>query len=51
MQVDKVQLDNNLVEILKHFIVDFTLLIYTDNFCLFYEYYIRWYWHKDSKFY
>lgn len=46
MQVSKIEVDNNLQETLQYVSRDFPLVIYTDEFSLFEEGYIRWHWHK-----
>ena len=46
MQVSKIEVDSNLKEIVQYMSSDFPLVIYTDEFRLFEEGYIRWHWHK-----
>lgn len=46
MQVSKIEVDENLEEIVQYVSSDFPLVIYTDEFSLFEEGYIRWHWHK-----
>lgn len=50
MQVTKIEVNNNLQETSKHGSPDFPLAIYTDNFSLFEDGYIRWHWHKEVQF-
>lgn len=49
MQFIKIEVDNKLQEINKHGSSDLPIAIYTDNFSLFEEGYIRWHWHKEIQ--
>ncbi len=50
MQATKIEVNDNLQEIVKHGSYDFPLAIYTDKFNLFEDGYIRWHWHKEVQF-
>jgi len=50
MQATKIEVNDNLQETVKHGSYDFPLAIYTDNFSLFEDGYIRWHWHKELQF-
>lgn len=47
MQVSKIEVDDNLKEIVKNVSSDFP--IYIDEFSLFKKEYVRWHWHKDMQ--
>lgn len=49
MQLSKIEIDNTDREIVKYKSGDFPFLIYTDEFRLFDEGYIRWHWHNDLQ--
>ena len=49
MQLSKIETDEQNREIVKYKSGDFPFLIYTDEFRLFDEGYIRWHWHKDLQ--
>ncbi|GKX67303.1 AraC family transcriptional regulator [Inconstantimicrobium mannanitabidum] len=50
MQATKIEVNDNLMEIVKHGSYDFPMAVYTDKFDLFEEGYIRWHWHKELQF-
>ena len=49
MQLFRIEVDDDNREIVKYKSGDFPFLIYTDEFRLFDEGYIRWHWHKDLQ--
>ena len=49
MQVNKIDVDSNLQEIIKHGSSDLPIALYNDDFSLFDEGYIRWHWHKEVQ--
>lgn len=49
MQLFKIEVDDTDREIVKYKSGDFPFLIYTDEFRLFDEGYIRWHWHDDFQ--
>lgn len=50
MQVSKITVDSNLKEKAKHGTSDLPLVVYTDDFKLFDEGYIKLHWHKELQF-
>lgn len=49
MQVNKIEVDNNLQEIIRHGTSELPIALYTDDFSLFEEGFIRWHWHKELQ--
>ena len=49
MQVNKIKVDSNLKEVIKHGSSDLPITLYNDDFSLFDEGYIRWHWHKELQ--
>ena len=49
MQVNKIEVDNNLKEVIRHGSSEFPMAVYTDDFSLFEEGFIRWHWHKELQ--
>ncbi|WP_294405399.1 AraC family ligand binding domain-containing protein [uncultured Clostridium sp.] len=50
MQTSKISVDKNLQETIKHGTSALPIAVYTDNFELFDDGYIRLYWHNDLQF-
>ena len=49
MQVNKIEVDKNLKEIIRHGTSELPIALYTDDFSLFEDGFIRWHWHKELQ--